>query len=802
MTPNERDLRIEQLFDLALEEKPEDVEAFLKRECGDDRMFEEVMSLVSQLRTTESESLPTGTLIGKFQVSCQLGQGGFGRVYLALDSALGRNVAIKELDPRQLNAQSAKDRLRFVQRFHQEARTLAALDHKNIVKIYDVIDAKGTSVRNAGEARYLVMEYLEGSTLQQLIAEKTVPLAQKVEIMLEVAEALEYAHGRSVFHRDINPKNIMRLADGHVKVFDFGIARTSGTDSANLTGTGLVIGTVSYMAPEQLMGLPASALTDMFAYGVTFYELLTGVNPFAAADKLSIIRNILELRVSPIQGCTEALDRMIEKALEKDPNNRYGTMSDVITVVKSILSGLSPVRSGHRWPSARVLGLSMAAAVLLSLFAAGIFLWHTPGKRPGVAQDVPTTEPSTINTVVPLKRTPGSVETQPEHKTDGANPSESPPNVGESPPIRPSSPHSQNEVPVAPTTPKPKPPQTEGTSNVRPTNNTLAVTLAPPDERRPAPQESKVDPPVAPVHTVETPGLTPGRALESGREEVPRITDNRPNPSIAAAPVEGLKSSEPPLHPVELKPGTNRENPKDQLTYVWVPSGTYQMGCVPNDNQCALDEEPQHPVKITKGFWMTRTEVTTGAYERFTSQTGHSRPGGTKFDPRLVGDLPVTKVTWSDARDYCDWVEGRLPTEAEWEYAARGGQNNLRYPWGNDFDAKEANWFKTNPTGPRTLPVRKVGSGNGFDLFGMVGNAREWTRDFYRSVSYSATGPFIDPDESQEGKDRLDKEKVVRGGSFNYAEKDLRLSKREHWNPSKQDNQTGFRCVLPGLESR
>ena len=358
----------------------------------------------------------------------------------------------------------------------------------------------------------------------------------------------------------------------------------------------------------------------------------------------------------------------------------------------------------------------------------------------------------------------------------------------------------------------------EGLAMMAPVQNTLVAFSAAPNQSVAEPVGGGINAfTAALIRAIEEPGSKPASVLMGAQAEVDRASGGTQVPFFTAAPVgefyftsplppppPAKPKPEPVLPPStpppsdELKPGRNRENRKDLLTYAWIPPGTFKMGCPPNDAQCVPDEKPQHEVKITKGFWMTRTEVTTGAYQRFTSATGHREPGKTQTNPKLAGtDLPVTKATWDDAKAYCEWAGGRLPTEAEWEYAARGGKAELKFPWGNTFDPNLANSFKTDLKLKRpfieTIPVRKLGSGNGFDLFDMLGNAREWTADFY-AATYSSAGPLTDPAGPKEGKDR-----VVRGGSFNESEKDLRLSARDHVDPAKQDNATGFRCVLPSL---
>jgi formylglycine-generating enzyme required for sulfatase activity len=215
------------------------------------------------------------------------------------------------------------------------------------------------------------------------------------------------------------------------------------------------------------------------------------------------------------------------------------------------------------------------------------------------------------------------------------------------------------------------------------------------------------------------------------------------------------------------------------------------MGCVPDDHRCEKDELPRHEVAIKPGFWITTTEVTVNAYVyQFKRE-----PPKTETNPRWkYTDLPVTKVKWQDAEDYCEWVGGRLPTEAQWEYAARGGATDDRtYPWGNKFDANRCNSEKykaRRKVYPEATPV-SIFPANGWNLFGMIGNVREWVLDVYNPASYSEKEPSTDPRASEPGKDR-----VVRGGSFGDAEKQLRTSARDHRPPGKFDNATGFRCVI------
>ena len=304
------------------------------------------------------------------------------------------------------------------------------------------------------------------------------------------------------------------------------------------------------------------------------------------------------------------------------------------------------------------------------------------------------------------------------------------------------------------------------------------------------------------INAIRKPGSTPLSAFNDAQTAVVTTSGGRQQPFVYPVTVPSFYFVPPPAAPaprpiVVTERQTVKENPKDFLSYVWIQPGTFLMGCVKSDRKCAADERPQHEVKISKGFWMTSTEVTVAAYERFTTATGHRTPPKTKTNPKWLGtDLPVTMVNWQDATAYCAWIGGRLPTEAEWEYAARGGKQDEIYPWGNAFDPTAANSYKTNRKlkGGRdeTAPVRKLGAPNAFNLWDMVGNVREWTQDAYDPSAYehpSPVDPLVESGSSQ---------RVIRGGSFNGGADDLRISCRDHTDPVKEvSNQTGFRCVVP-----
>jgi len=267
--------------------------------------------------------------IGKYTVEKELGHGGFGRVYLAFDPDVKRKVAIKRIE----NVDPAK-----LKYFLMEIPTTGRLAHKNIVTIYD-------SGEDAGNP-YLVMELLEGQTLNEVIRDrKPLSLIDKIRIMMQVAEGLGYAHSKGVVHRDVKPENIMLLADNTVKIMDFGIALAPDRN-VHMTQTGGLIGTPRYFAPEQIEGQKATGQTDIFAYGDVFYELLTGKHPFQRYinDWMGLQGAILTYDPPPVgqllPGCPEALELLVQRTLAKDPQFRYQTFSELILDGEAILVDL------------------------------------------------------------------------------------------------------------------------------------------------------------------------------------------------------------------------------------------------------------------------------------------------------------------------------------------------------------------------------------------------------------------------------------------------------------------------------
>jgi formylglycine-generating enzyme required for sulfatase activity len=256
--------------------------------------------------------------------------------------------------------------------------------------------------------------------------------------------------------------------------------------------------------------------------------------------------------------------------------------------------------------------------------------------------------------------------------------------------------------------------------------------------------------------------------------------------------------------------GPVRENPKDGLKYVWIPPGTFMMGCSLGDNECVYNEKPSHQVTISKGFWIGQTEVTVGAYKRFAAATGRQMPKAPNVNRGWANDgMPIVNVTWNDAHDFCAWAGGRLPTEAEWEYAARAGSAEARYgsvdeiAWYADDSGRQrldsAAVWPRQPNTPAQFAQFLADNGNGthevaekpangFGLFDTLGNAAEWVNDWY-DANYYSTAPSTDPPGPTRGQFR-----ILRGGDWLSDSSLVRVSSRGMSYPGYGTTGVGVRC--------
>jgi eukaryotic-like serine/threonine-protein kinase len=315
-------------------------------------------------------------IAGRYELERKVGSGGMSRVYRAHDRLLERTVALKMLHEHY----SQDDE--YVERFRREARAVAQLAHPNVVTVIDRGEHEGR--------QYIVFEYVDGENLKELVGrEGALPPRQVIELGLQIASALASAHARGVVHRDVKPQNVILTDEGRPKVTDFGIARSSDVESVTLTGT--VMGTSEYIAPEQARGESVDVRSDVYSLGVILYELATGEVPYPGENPVSVAMRHLHEPVPSARAVNREiparLDSTIRRAMAKDPEERFGSMDELIAELETAMRGLgdgeqtivlpAPARQrrGRRRARrlVRVLALSLVALLLVAAAAVGAF---------------------------------------------------------------------------------------------------------------------------------------------------------------------------------------------------------------------------------------------------------------------------------------------------------------------------------------------------------------------------------------------------------------------------------------------
>ncbi len=417
------DHRIMELVHACSDMGADEREKFLSVECADDpEMEQEVHSLIEEsgLKTIVQD-IPVHfqrNLPSHYRLIKMIGSGGMGEVFLAEDTRLGRRVAIKFLND---TFKKDPDRMR---RFDLEARSTSALNHPNILTIYDIGEADGV--------QYIVSEYVDGETLWTRLGSGRFSIPVCLEIAIQIASALKAAHKAGVVHRDLKPDNIMLRSDGSVKVLDFGLAKASGhamsggganSLEAVTTSPGIILGTPRYMSPEQTRGIPLDGRSDIFSLGVIVFEMLTGSSPFGAGSTIDVISAIISKEPRQVQDFIpdppSYLVRIIEKMLRKKPEDRYLSMDDLLSDLEEVRAEL--VRSTDRlrysassdptWIVGKVtqpprrfrlnyIAIIAGAAVILLL--GGWWLFGSRGERVGVTsgsmRSVPITSWNSVST--------------------------------------------------------------------------------------------------------------------------------------------------------------------------------------------------------------------------------------------------------------------------------------------------------------------------------------------------------------------------------------------------------------------
>jgi serine/threonine-protein kinase len=661
----------------------------------------------------------TGKQIGRYKILKSIGEGGMASVYLAEDATLHRQVALKmirtsEIPPSQLP--------RLQERFKREAEALARLsDDPGIVTVYDYGEY--------GNMPFMVMAYMPGGTLKDMLGEP-MDYKEAARLLLPVAEALSLAHSHNIIHRDIKPSNLLINRKGNLALADFGIAKALKVDGQTLTGTGMGVGTPEYMAPEQWKG-EASLQTDVYALGVVYYEMVTGIKPFAAETPSEVfLKQMTGTPVPPqnlVPGLPHQVELVLTRAIAREPGDRIASMEAFCQALNLLAEGQLPAKQFFQeLNDASPYGDEDFTFDKMAPVVNGSLLSANPDRQG--RQAIGTAFPASIQ---------------------------------------------------------------EKSSSIGATFGKIAAVYV---------AGAVV---VIAIWAILT-GLQGKGPLASlfNKERAQTVaaismeaTAVVPAPSQSELTSAPLLNSEPSAMVVsELATPTAQVSHNDKM--VLVPGGEFMMGTFSGDE----DEKPAHTVYLD-AFQVDIHEVTNHQYRQCVDAGVCNPPENAVF---LVSDYsqhPVVNVSWQDAEDYCEWAGKRLPTEAEWEKAARGTDQRT-YPWGNDpLDGIHANFADKNSfvnwADPdiddgysQTSPVGSFPAGaSPYGALDMAGNVWEWVADWYDKNYYSQS-----PYENPQGPGKMPY-KVIRGGSWETRAWICRAVNRGADAPESKWPNLGFRCV-------
>ena len=684
----------------------------------------------------------------KIRIEAVIGEGAFGVVYRAWDETLSRAVAVKELR-RDAPGMGSTTFGKYVDRFRREARVQAQFTHPHIVHVYGLVEQ--------GDALYLVMEFVDGSNLRDELAQRgPLPLEEAVKLTLDLLDALAAVHKHKwdIVHRDIKPSNVL-VADGRAKLTDFGLALLGGETSLI---NGYHPGTPLYMSPEQerpnAFLKPAS---DLYSVGCVLFELLTG-RPYKQVDDDP---NAL-LRLRP--DAPPALAQALQRAIAENPTARYRRAADFATELRAWLGALQAAREAEKEQQRRE-----AEATAQRQREAAV-----EARRQREAEEAARKQREQEELARQQREAAARKAAQERQRQEAAE------RARRQQVLRQALPWVGLAlgglvlllaVFIG------------GKAVVEALQSTPAPTVA-----------------VAAATETQTPAIAPTQTPAP-----PPTWTPTPEPTVTATA---------PLHAL----GDTWTRPADGMVMVYVPAGEFQMGSEYGDD----DEKPLHMVTLDP-FWLDRTEVNVMQFRRFVEATGYETTAeqlgrsyaytnsgwqeviGTDWvhpqgpSSQAEDNHPVVHVSGYDAISYCDWIGGRLPTEAEWEYAARGSEG-LIYPWGDIFDGTLLNFCDKNCARPWadeaiddgyefTAPVGSYPGGVSWvGALDMAGNVWEWIADWYAEYP---SGRQINPTGPATGDFH-----VLRGGSWNNPERVIRSTNRDKSAVLLSNDNLGFRCAM------
>ena len=727
--------------------------------------------------------------IDQYELVRELGGGGFGCVFLAKDTVAGIEVAVKGLPP------EVKHNKEELENIRENFALVSRLHHPNIAAALVLHPAKEVSYANRDVMEKLrvfegdtlmVMEYAPGSTLsswRKQFPGKRVPAEVAVNIVRQVASALDYAHERKIVHRDIKSANVMIEQVGagkyDVRVLDFGLAaeiRSSmGRVSREIRD---MSGTRPYMAPEQWGGEKQGPATDQYALAVMFCELVSGEVPYQSAvesgDSVVMMANVIHQPVKLPESVPDAFRNALIRALAKKPEKRFPTCMAFVDALGC-----------RRFPWMPVVLIALLAALCVAA------CWRFIGK-----DDSPRPERE-VN--------PGKIV-----RAEQRRPSLPPESE---PPVTKLSSNAVSKVavekPIARDDSDERERQLEEVRRAAEKAVADQLKKASEESERKAAQDAQRAEEVRRAQEAEA----KRQAQEEARREQAKLADEKSKKEAQAREEARIqverkmrqdllrrlaRGSEFLPNPPETAAGTERSVTLPnggRMNFVWCPPGRFLMGSPETEDRRNVDERP-HLVTLTKGFWIGKTEVTRAQWKAVMGDAGFAFSSLWGGD----GEFPIDTVSWRQCKEFCDKAGNgfRLPTEAEWEYACRAG-TATPFDFGVSLNGTKANCsggaepYGTLVSGPNSFGSKRVASyqRNPWGIYDMHGNLFEWCADYYAEYP---EGDLVDPKGPETGSGR-----VIRGGCWNFAPKMCRSAFRNRKDAAAADTHTGFRVCCDRL---